>query len=226
MSERYTALRTSMRTATIMVVFTFLFTAMMAGTYRFTSPVIAESERQERMRLIDAIMAPGSYDNALLEDYVELGPTPELGLDRGGRVFRARLTGAPAALVIEAVAPDGYAGRIHLAVAVNTQGVMTGARVTGHGETPGLGDYIDPQKDRNRASPWIEQFSGVSFEQIPPPRWAVGRDGGDFAYRAGATISARAVTNATRRALEFALTHQDALFEAETGTRLQTEVAQ
>ncbi|MBA4743049.1 MAG: RnfABCDGE type electron transport complex subunit G [Azoarcus sp.] len=221
--ERYTASRTALRTAGIMVVFTLVFTALMAATYRLTAPSIAEAVQTHKMRLIHDILPPGSYDNDLLADFVELGPTPELGLDRGGQVYRARLSGAPAALVLDVVAPDGYAGRIALAVAVGNEGQMSGVRVTEHGETPGLGDYIDPAKDRNRASPWIDQFEGASFDRVPPSDWRVRKDGGSFDYRVGATISARAVTDATRRALEWATTHRDALFDAPAGSRLELE---
>lgn len=219
-TERYTATRTSIRTAGIMVVFTILFTTMMSGTYWLTRPSIEASRLQERMRLINEVLPAGLYDNALLEDYVELGPTPALGLDRGGRVYRARLNHAPAALVLEVVAPDGYAGRIALAVAVSHDGHITGVRVTEHKETPGLGDYIDPRKDRNKASPWIAQFTGLSFQHVTPGNWKVRRDGGAFDYMIGATLSARAVTQASGRALTYALEHRDALFDAETGSRM------
>ncbi|HRP95452.1 MAG TPA: RnfABCDGE type electron transport complex subunit G [Rhodocyclaceae bacterium] len=219
MSERYTAMRTSLRTAGIMMVFTVVFTAMMSTTYRVTRPAIEASELAERMRLIDEVLPPESYDNALLDDYVELGPTPELGLDRGGRVYRARRDGTPAALVLEAAAPDGYGGRIRLAVAVDADGRISGVRATAHSETPGLGDYIDPRKDRNKERPWITQFTGLSFADVAADKWQVRRDGGAFEYRVGATISARAVTNATGRALAFAVEHREALFDAEAGTR-------
>lgn len=218
MRARYTATRTSLRTAGIMVIFTLLFTAMMSMTYRITAPAIEASELAERMRLIDEVLPPHSYDNVLLEDYVELGPTAELGLDRGGRVYRARLAGEPAALVLEVVAPDGYAGRIHLAVGVDVNGRLTGVRATAHKETPGLGDYIDPKKDRNRSRPWITQFAGISFADVTVERWTVRRDGGAFDYRIGATITARAVTHATGRALEWAIDRRSALFDAETGS--------
>jgi len=220
MSHRNSAGRAALRTALIMVVFTLAFTTLMSTTYRVTSPAIAESERQERKRLINAILPADSYDNELLEDYVEVGPEPELGIRDSGRVYRARAGDEPKALVLEAVAPDGYGGRIHLAVAVSVDARVLGVRVTDHDETPGLGDYIDPERDRNRESPWIEQFSGQSVEEVPLSDWRVERDGGIFTYRAGATISARAVTDATRRALSFALDNRDALFEAESGTRL------
>ncbi|MDX9699879.1 MAG: electron transport complex subunit RsxG [Rhodocyclaceae bacterium] len=219
-TERYTATRTSIRTASIMVLFTVVFTTLMSGTYWLTRPAIEASQLQERMRLINELLPASAYNNALLEDFVELGPTPELGLDRGGRVYRARFDGQPAALILESVAPDGYAGRISLAVAVNIAGQITGVRVTEHKETPGLGDYIDPRKDRNKQRPWVTQFDGLSFAQVSEARWKVSRDGGHFDYMIGATISARAVTHASARALAYASTHRNALFAAETGSRL------
>jgi len=220
MSDRYTATRTSLRTAGIMIVFTLAFTAMMSQTYRATRPAIEASEQEQKMRLINDVLPPGSYDNALLEDFVAAGRTPELGLDRGGRIYRARRAGVPAALVFEAGAPDGYGGRIQLVVAVGADGRLGGVRVTAHKETPGLGDYIDPRKDRNKTQPWIGQFAGMSLADVAPAQWKVKRDGGVFAYRIGATISARAVTNATGRVLEYAAEHRDALFAASTGSAL------
>ena len=90
--------------------------------------------------------------------------------------------------------------------------------MTQHKETPGLGDYIDPKKDRNKAKPWIAQFNNTGFDRIPPEAWKVKRDGGQFDQMTGATISARAVTNATRKALAWSLANRDKLFAATTGT--------
>ena len=220
MSTRYSATRTSLRTAGVMVIFTVAFTALMSLTYQATRPAIEASAQEEKMRLINEVLPPGSYDNALLDDYVTVGVTPALGLSEGGRIYRARLGGAPAALVLEAVAPDGYAGRIQLVVAVGADGRVSGVRATAHKETPGLGDYIDPRKDRNKAQPWIGQFTGVSFDEVAAPRWKVKRDGGSFAYRVGATISARAVTHAVGRALDYANENHATLFTAQAGSRI------
>ena len=219
--QRYTAVRTSLRTAGIMVLFTTAFTALMAATYGATRPLIRASEEEARMRLINEVLTPGSYDNALLDDSIMVGQTPLLGLDSGGRIYRARRAGEPSALVIEAVAPDGYAGRIQLVVAVGADGRLTGVRVVGHKETPGLGDYIDPRKDRNKDKPWIAQFVGASLDPEHAAQWKVKRDGGAFDYRVGATISARAVTEATGRVLQYVRDNREALFAAERGTRFE-----
>lgn len=215
---RYGATRTALRTAGIMLVFTIAFTAVMALTHDATAPTIAASRQAEKMRLIDEILPRASYDNDLLADDLHLGPTPGLGLDRGGQVWRARMAGEPVAVVVEAVAPDGYAGRIQLAIAVMADGRISGVRVIAHAETPGLGDYIDPKKDRNRQRPWITQFDGLGLTEVPLDRWRVARDGGEFEYRTGATISARAVTDATGRALAWVQSNRDRLFAAPAGS--------
>lgn len=47
MSARYTAARTSVRTAGIMVLFTVVFTALMAATFELTRPAIEASALEE-----------------------------------------------------------------------------------------------------------------------------------------------------------------------------------
>jgi len=206
----------------VMALFALTLTTLMAVTHKLTSPYIAASQEEARMRLINDILPPDGYDNDLLQDYVEIATPPELGPDRGTtRIYRARRDGQPVALIVPAIAPNGYAGRIDLLVAVLADGRIGGVRVAAHKETPGLGDYIDPAKDRDKTSPWIDQFAGQSLDSVPLERWKVGRDGGEFDYHTGATVSARAVTNASGKALAYAIAHQQQLFAAETGSRYQ-----
>ncbi len=217
MSET-TALGLSARTGGVMVAFTVVFTAVMAFTYDATREQIQASATEEKMKLISEVLPGTTYDNALLDDYVKLGPTRELGLDEGGRVYRARKAGQPAALLLEATAPDGYSGRIDLIVAINADGSVSGVRAVSHRETPGLGDYIDPRKDRDKKSPWIAQFSDLKAADVPSCK--LKKDGGQIAYHTGATISARAVTNAVARAARFAADNQNRLFAAKSGDPL------
>ena len=214
MSET-TALGLSARTGGVMVAFTVVFTAVMAFTYDATREQIQASATEEKMKLISEVLPGATYDNALLDDYVQLGPTRELGLDEGGRVYRARKAGQPAALLLEATAPDGYSGRIDLIVAINADGSVSGVRAVSHRETPGLGDYIDPRKDRDKKSPWIAQFSDLKAADVAT--FKVKKDGGQITYHTGATISARAVTNAVGRATRFAADNQNRLFAAKSG---------
>jgi electron transport complex protein RnfG len=216
-------LRIATRTAAIMLAFTLIFTALMAGTYRATAPLVAASALAEKLRLIGEVLPPGAYDNDLMADAVSLPPTRALGLDDETRLWRARKDGAPAALVLEAAAPDGYSGRIGLILAVAADGRLISVRVTSHKETPGLGDYIDPKKDRNKARPWITQFNGLGFDTVARDKWRVKKDGGRFDQMAGATISARAVTNAGGRALAWTVENRDRLFALPANSRFDEQ---
>ncbi|MFN4149017.1 MAG: electron transport complex subunit RsxG [Rhodocyclaceae bacterium] len=213
--------RIALRTAVIMLTFTLVFTALMAGVYQLTQPVLQATAADAKRRLIAEVLPPSAYDNDLLADALDLPPIVELGTTEITRLYRARKNGEPAALVFEAAAPDGYSGRIGLILAVRADGRLAAVRVTQHKETPGLGDYIDPKKDKNKATPWIAQFSGRSLIDPPAAKWRVKKDGGVFDQRAGATISARAVTHATARALSWATAHADGLYALPAGTTYQ-----
>jgi Na+-translocating ferredoxin:NAD+ oxidoreductase subunit G len=211
------SLRISLRTAVILLLFTLAFTALMAGIYRLTEPTIAASAEAERLRLIGEVLPPALYDNKLLDDAVALPELPALGIEAGTRLYRARKGSAPVALVFEAAAPDGYSGRVGLLLAVAPDGRLLAMRVTQHKETPGLGDYVDPKKDKNKQQPWIAQFEGASVDAVRDGQWKVKKDGGRFDARAGATISARAVTNASGRALAWVHPRSAKLFALPTG---------
>lgn len=217
------AVRISLRTAAILLVFTLVFTALMASVHQLTRPTIEATMQDAKRRLIAEVLPPADYDNDLLADAIELPPVPALGLDAPTRLYRARRGEEPVALVLEAAARDGYSGRIELILAVRADGRLAAVRVTRHKETPGLGDYIDPKKDKNKANPWIRQFDERSFAAVPREKWRVTLDGGAFEHRVGATISARAVVNATGRALAWALEHADALYALPAGSRYNPE---
>lgn len=210
------ALRMSLRTSGMMLVFTLAFTGFMAAIYSATKSEIAASAQEEKLKLISEVLPPDRYDNVLLDDYAVIPAAPELGLSEPSRIYRARKAGNPVALVFEAAAADGYSGRIGLLIALGADGRVGGVRITEHKETPGLGDYIDPKKDKNKTRPWITQFNGRGLDDVPQAHWQVKKDGGQFDYMTGATISARAVSNAVGRAVQFAGTRREALFAAAT----------
>ena len=130
------------------------------------------------------------------------------------RILRARRDGKVVALVFEATAPDGYAGKIRLLMAIDTDGKILGVRVTAHKETPGLGDYIDIKKDPDKKRPWITQFNGLNPETIDANEWKVKKDGGRFDAITGATVSPRAVVKAVRKAVLFVDANRDRILAA------------
>lgn len=215
------SLRISASSAVVLLLFTLVFTGLMAFTYSATKPLLDASAQAEKLKLINEVLPPVSYDNDLLADGIVVAPTRDLGLEDETKLYRARKNGQPVALVLEAVAQDGYAGRIGLVLAVAADGRLLALRVTSHKETPGLGDYIDPKKDKNKASPWIAQFADRGYDLALGGLWKVTKDGGPFTYRTGATISARAVTNASGMAVAWAAERRERLFALPGGARLE-----
>ena len=199
------------RTAAILFVFVIIFTGLLSGAYQWTKPAIEASAAEEKMKLVDEVLPRSAYDNELLKDTVTLPASPLLGTDEPTTAYRARKGTQPVALVLEAVAPDGYSGKIRLILAVNLDGSIAGVRVTQHRETPGLGDYIEPKKDRNKERPWITQFNGHAYAATTDKEWKVKKDGGQFDFMAGATVTPRAVIKAVRKATKYVAENHEAL---------------
>ena len=205
-SQIQLALKNALRTGTILLVFALVATAMLAFTHARTEPTITRSQQAEKLALINQVLPAALYDNDLLASQQVVAPDELLGTRLPSAMWIARRGGAVSAVVLEAVAPDGYGGDIALVIGIGVDGTVTGVRVTTHRETPGLGDYIVRSK-----SPWIEQFVGKSLTDPEAKYWKVAKDGGRFDARAGATITPRAVVKAVRNALDYFARHRATL---------------
>lgn len=175
-----------------------VLTALLALVASLTRDRIATNEQAWIKQRLDALVAPGTYDNDLLADSISVTAPDLLGSAQPVRIYRARRAGAPVAAVIRPIAPDGYRGPIELLVAIGQDGRLIGVQVIRHDETPGLGDAFE-----SRDVHWLDRFRGRSLTDPPPQRWTVRRDGGDFDAFTGATITPRAIVKAVRNALEY-----------------------
>jgi electron transport complex protein RnfG len=202
-------IQTSTKMAGVLTVAAVISTALLSATYNATKGPIEENQKQAKLKLIGEILPKSAYDNDILSDTVEIPAAPELGTRATTTAYRARLAGQPAALVFEAVAPDGYSGNIFLVIAAKADGSISGVRVVAHKETPGLGDYIEAGRSK-----WITQFDGLSLDNTPDKDWHVRRDGGKFAYNAGATVTPRAIVKATHKAMKYFASNREKLFGA------------
>ena len=201
--------RNALRTGVVLLLFALVGTAILAFTHERTEPVITRSQQAEKLALINQVLPASLYDNDLLASVQTVPPDDRLGTRQSSSLWIARRGQQVTAVVLEAVAPDGYAGDIALLIGIDIDGRVTGVRVTAHRETPGLGDYIERAK-----SAWIDQFSGKSLTNPESRRWKVAKDGGAFDSRAGATITPRAVVKAVRGALDYFARHRAALVAA------------
>lgn len=121
-------------------------------------------------------------------------------------IYIARSNHRIVGLVLPMVA-HGYNGPIDLLVALNHEGAIVNVRAIAHRESRGIGDAIDSDK-----TDWMEHFAGLSNSE----RVRLRADGGDIDQLTGATVTARAVTNAVREALVYFNTHRAPLLNETT----------
>ena len=207
MIELLSAIR---KNAVGLAIFAVVTAGAIALAQTLTADRIAYNIKAAEARALNEILPASSYDNDLLNDTMNvdkrfnqqlLGPLPDSAV-----IYRARNNGEVSAVILPAVAPDGYTAEIDLIVGVKSDGTLAGVRVVAHRETPGLGDKVEIRK-----SDWITNFEGKSLSQPVPEQWAVKKDGGDFDQFTGATITPRAVVRAVKRALKFFEMHRDEL---------------
>lgn len=199
--------RSALIAAGVLALFGMIGVGVVASIASGTAERIAENERLATLRNIHELIDEHTYDNDIFNDVTSVSHAQLLGSTELLPVYRARREGAPIALIMTAVAPDGYNGRIKLLIGIDYNATVKGVRVLNHHETPGLGDGIEVEK-----SDWIRRFVGKSLSDPIKAKWAVRKDGGAFDQFTGATITPRAVVKAVRHALEYYLLHREQLF--------------
>ncbi|MBL4781833.1 MAG: electron transport complex subunit RsxG [Porticoccaceae bacterium] len=184
----------------VLGLFALITSLLLAGTHLGTKDKIAESQRRAAQKALLEIIPAEQHDNDILTDTLSI---PQrywaiLGLKKASKLHLARNKGEVFAIIVPAIAPDGYSGAIEMIVGIKLNGEIAGVRVLTHSETPGLGDKVELKKN-----PWIIGFNGKSIGAPPLARWKVKKDKGDFDQFTGATITPRAVVSQVARALHY-----------------------
>lgn len=187
-----------LRAARLLSIYTVIGVGLLLLVKQLTDKPIQTAEKQVLQETINQLLASKEYDNALLNDTIQVTAPAYLNTNDPVTVYRARKNGQPVALILITHAPDGYNGDIKIMLAVYEDGRIAGVRVLKHKETPGLGDKIELKK-----SNWILGFNGVKLRDDNANLWAVRKDGGGFDQFTGATITPRAVIKAVKNALQF-----------------------
>jgi Na+-translocating ferredoxin:NAD+ oxidoreductase subunit G len=198
---RHSIIQNTARLAAFAVLAAIILTAV----YATTEARIADQRQVAERQVLNMIFPANRHDNDLISDsYMldiennEFSNLELLGLRENSSAYIARNNMQIIGLILPVVARDGYNGDINLLIGINADGAVTGLRVTAHRETPGLGDLIDL-----RISDWILSFNNRSLNNPELSGWTVRKNGGDFDQFTGATITPRAVTVATAKALRF-----------------------
>ncbi len=198
---QHSIVQNTTRLAGFAVIAAIILTAVFAITEARITNQILVAEREA----LNLIFPASQHDNDLTSDSFildiesnEYSNLELLGLRENSSAYVARNNMQVSGLILPLIARDGYSGDISLLVGIKVDGAITGLRVTAHRETPGLGDLVDL-----RISDWILSFNNRSLNNPELAGWAVRKNGGDFDQFTGATITPRAVTLATAKALEF-----------------------
>ena len=194
-------------TASAMIIFSLVASAALSISYFLTKTPIEESDARAKRMFLNQVVPSNLYDNNLVKDTISAEPNPLIGNKKNIDIYRAKKNNQVIAVIIETIAPDGYSGEIKTLVGVDQKDKILGVRVITHKETPGLGDYIEVDK-----SHWIKNFNLKSLDEMGEKEWAVKKDGGDFDYVTGATITSRAVVKSTYRSLLYVKENKKRLF--------------
>jgi Na+-translocating ferredoxin:NAD+ oxidoreductase subunit G len=180
---------------------------MVSASYEFSKERIAANDRARLTASLNSVLDPALRSHDLRTVKLSASDAALLGQDAPVDVFVALENGAPAAIVFASTAPHGYNAAIRMLIGVSPAGALTGVRVVGHRETPGLGDAIEAEK-----SDWILQFDGLTLRIPALPQWAVDKDDGYFDTITGATVTSRAVVQGVKNTLLYFEQHRDQLF--------------
>ena len=184
--------------AVLLGLFAITGSAMVAFTSNNTAERIAANERAFLLRSLHELVTPDMHDNDMFNDVIQVTDKESLGSKKPVNIYRARKEGNNIAVIISAVAPDGYNGDIGLLIAIDNNGALMGVRVASHRETPGLGDAIEVKR-----SDWVLVFYGKSLVNTGKKDWRFKRYGGVFYQFTCATISPSAILKAVRKSLVY-----------------------
>ena len=163
---------------------------------RWTAKPIAEAQRQNQMAALKKLSLP-EFDNDITSDSVNIGNMTFMAARKDGK-----LTGIAA----KGVSNGGYGGAIEALVGFDASGNITAVQILSHKETPGLGAAVCERKFQKT----ITNFTRPTPDTLPGNRildqfnrrnaadsgkWKISKDGGEFEFRTGATVTSRAVVS-------------------------------
>ena len=185
-----------------------LVLALVSGA---TAPRIEQSKLRSKNAALRQLMP--EFDNAPFSEACAFDGVSFMAVRKGGKLV---------GIAAEAETPDGYAGAVREIVGFDPQGKILAVLVTAEKETPGLGKNVCERKFKKTIfNFWkplppglppneiLDQFAGRrATDKID---WRVTKDGGEFQFRTGATVTSRAVTGLTGRAAAAFAAHRKAI---------------
>jgi electron transport complex protein RnfG len=151
--------------------------------YQWTKEPIEQARLAAQLRAIEAVL-PGCDNNPVAEQFFIPSGNDSLACFPGSKA------GRPVGVAIKSKSAKGYSGDIWLMVGFDTAGIIKNIVVLQHQETPGLGSKMTGGK-------FLSQYLNVNPATTD---LRMKKDGGSLDAISGATISARAFSEAVQTA--------------------------
>lgn len=141
----------------VLVAICFVASALLAGAYQLTAPVIAVRQEEEANAAREAVL-PGVEKFTLYEGELVQGVQD---------AYVAEGKDGPAGIVCQ-TSFNGFKGAVKLMIGLDAEGKVTGIQVMEHEETPGVGsnaltdEYLG-QFARQTGADGIDAYSGATF---------------------------------------------------------------
>ena len=161
----------------------------LTGVYALTKGPIELGQKEKMEKALQAVLPDyeGTVRDTIIVDADNVEIPVHLAIGKDGELCGAG---------IETYTKKAFAGRFDLMVGFNAEGVIVNTEVIKSGETPGLGDKINKDKEGNG---WAQQFNHQNPADF---QLVVKKDGGDVDAITAATISSRAYCDAVQRAYD------------------------
>jgi electron transport complex protein RnfG len=177
-------------------ILTCICMSIIVTVHEKTYEAYVKTAEKERLNKQMAQMLPGiKYNNDLIKS-CKLYSDEALTNGEEYEFYTAYKKGRPVGYIIRSNTMKGYGGAIELMTSINAKGEILEVVIVSQHETPGLGDRVLPAN-----SNWLQEFKGASLYNRK--NFAITKDGGDFTYVTGATVTPRAIVNAEKSLLEY-----------------------
>lgn len=176
---------------------------LLACVDRLTVKPIEKAKLEKTNQALKDVLP--KYDNVPANDKIEI----KAGNDTKVIYYLAKQSGKIVGVAGQGYSEKGFAGKVVVMVGMDPTGKVKTVLVTEQKETPGLGtvvtdrvrqksiwDLFSSKKEASGLPPnkILDGFDGHTA--VPGTVWKVKKDGGQFAFVTGATITSRAVTDA------------------------------
>ena len=180
-----------------------------------TKPAIDAAEQRAQSAALKQLKLP-AFDNDPLKEVCEFDGVTFMAIRKDKKLV---------GIAAKAETDNGYAGKIKELVGFTPDGTISAVLITEEKETPGLGknvcerkfqktifNFTKPAPEGLPPNPILDQFSGKKAGDAAI-KWQVKKDGGDFEFRTGATVTSRAVVEMTGKAATAFADHRAEILE-------------